>query len=192
MFRTATRRAECSVPTRSSPTFGVTTDRPVAFVLPNLPETHFTIWGGEAAGAALAINPMLEPRQIAELMRAARASVLVTLAPALNPKGWSGLVAELASLPDLRTIASVDMADYPDSGTGEAARASIAEAAASSPVKVVNLRHAMREMPFDRLLTDRLTSAPAARPARRRLRPGRIEAKCSTPGPSRRCSPAPS
>ena len=39
---------------------GVTTDRPVAFVLPNLPETHFTIWGGEAAGAALAINPMLE------------------------------------------------------------------------------------------------------------------------------------
>ncbi|MBV8232178.1 MAG: AMP-binding protein, partial [Planctomycetaceae bacterium] len=49
--------------------FGVATDRPVAFVLPNLPETHFTIWGGEAAGAALAINPMLEAKQIADLLR---------------------------------------------------------------------------------------------------------------------------
>ncbi len=155
MFRTATRRAECSVPTRSSPTFGVASDRPVAFVLPNLPETHFTIWGGEAAGAALAINPMLEAKQIADLMRTARASVLVTLAPALNPKGWSGLAAELASPPDLKAIAFVDMADYLDGGTREAARASIEEAAACSPVKVVNLRQAMREMPSDRLLADR-------------------------------------
>ena len=79
---------------------GVATDRPAAFVLPNLPETHFTIWGGEAAGAALAINPMLEPRQIADLLRSARASVLVTLAPALNPKAWPVLAAELATLPD--------------------------------------------------------------------------------------------
>ena len=135
--------------------FGVASDRPVAFVLPNLPETHFTIWGGEAAGAALAINPMLEAKQIADLMRTARASVLVTLAPALNPKGWSGLAAELASLPDLKAIAFVDMADYLDGGTREAARASIEEAAACSPVKVVNLRQAMREMPSDRLLADR-------------------------------------
>src|SRR5215471_13554473 len=69
---------------------GVTTEHPVAFVLPNLPETHFTIWGGEAAGVALAINPLLEPRQIAELLRAARARVLVTLAPTRGPTDlWS-------------------------------------------------------------------------------------------------------
>ena len=80
---------------------GVATDRPVAFVLPSLPDTHFTIWGGEAAGAALAVNPMLEPRQVADLLRFACASILVTLAPALNPKAWSGLVEHLASLPDL-------------------------------------------------------------------------------------------
>jgi fatty-acyl-CoA synthase len=85
--------------------FGVASDRPVAFVLPNLPETHFTIWGGEAAGAALAINPMLQPKQIADLMRFARAGVLVTLAPALN-KAWSGFAAELPSLPE-RLLQSV-------------------------------------------------------------------------------------
>ena len=140
-------------------TCGVATDRPVAFVLPNLPETHFTIWGGEAAGAVLAINPMLEPKQIANLLRFARASVLVTLAPALNPKAWSGLAAELASLPELRTIAFVDMADYLDNDKREAARVSIEEAAASSNLKVVNLRQAMREQPSDSLPAGRTISA---------------------------------
>jgi fatty-acyl-CoA synthase len=131
--------------------FGVASDRPVAFVLPNLPETHFTIWGGEAAGAALAINPMLQPKQIADLMRFARAGVLVTLAPALN-KAWSGFSAELPSLPDLRTIAFVDMADYLDGEKRQASSASVEAAAAASRVKVVNLRQAMREQPSDRLL----------------------------------------
>ena len=39
---------------------GIGRDDVVAFVLPNLPETHFVIWGGEAAGIAFAINPLLE------------------------------------------------------------------------------------------------------------------------------------
>src|SRR5271157_2835753 len=109
---------------------GVAVDRPVAYVLPNLPETHFAIWGGEAAGAALAVNPMLEPRQAADIMRFARASILVTLAPALNTKAWSGLAEQLASLPDLSAIAFVDMADYLDGEKRGAVRASIEEAAA--------------------------------------------------------------
>jgi fatty-acyl-CoA synthase len=134
---------------------GVATDRPAAFVLPNLPETHFTIWGGEAAGAALAINPMLEAKQIADLLRSARASVLVTLAPALSAKAWPALAAELASLPDLAAIAFVDMADYLDGKTGEAARASIDAAAAGAGPRVVNFRNAMREQPADRLVTGR-------------------------------------
>jgi acyl-CoA synthetase (AMP-forming)/AMP-acid ligase II len=70
--------------TRAANMFGalsVTGDAPVAFVLPDLPETHFTIWGGEAVGVAFAVNPLLEPSHIAELLRAARARMLVTLAP---------------------------------------------------------------------------------------------------------------
>ena len=118
---------------------GVAADRPVAYVLPNLPETHFAIWGGEAAGAALAVNPMLEPKQVADILRFARASILVTLAPALNPKAWSGLADELASLPDLSAIAFVDMADYLDGEKRGAARASIEEAAAGSQLEVVIL-----------------------------------------------------
>ena len=114
---------------------GVAAERPVAYVLPNLPETHFAIWGGEAAGAALAVNPLLQPKQVLDILRFARASVLVTLAPALNPKAWSGLADELASLPDLSAIAFVDMADYLDGEKRGAARASIEEAATDSQLK---------------------------------------------------------
>ena len=134
---------------------GIAADSPAAFVLPNLPETHFTIWGGEAAGAALAINPMLEPKQIADLMRSARASVLVTLAPALNAKAWPALARELPSLPDLKAIAFVDMADYLDEEFRQAARASIKAVASGLSLKVVNFRDAMRAQPSDRLVTGR-------------------------------------
>ncbi len=133
----------------------VTADRPAAFVLPNLPETHFAIWGGEAAGAALGINPILEPKQFADLMRAARASILVTLAPALNAKAWPALARELPSLPDLNAIAFVHMADYLDEEFRQAARASIQAAASGLSLKVVNFRDAMRAQPSDRLVAGR-------------------------------------
>ena len=134
---------------------GVATHRPVAIVLPNLPETHFAIWGGEAAGAALVINPMLEPKQIGALMRSARASVLVTLYPALNPKTWPSLAAELASLPDLTTIAVVDMADYLAGEKREASGVSIRAPVSNADLKVVNFRDAMRQQPSDRLIAGR-------------------------------------
>jgi fatty-acyl-CoA synthase len=53
----------------------------VAYLLPNLPQTHFAIWGGETAGRVAAINPLLEPAQILQILRAVRARLLVTLAP---------------------------------------------------------------------------------------------------------------
>ena len=37
---------------------GVGKDDVVSFLLPNLPETHFTIWGGQAAGIVAAFNPL--------------------------------------------------------------------------------------------------------------------------------------
>ncbi|HSV80661.1 MAG TPA: AMP-binding protein, partial [Ramlibacter sp.] len=53
----------------------------VAYVLPNLPETHWVIWGGETAGRVLALNPLLEPAMLRELMAAVQPRLLVTLAP---------------------------------------------------------------------------------------------------------------
>ena len=172
---------------------GVAADRPVAYVLPNLPDTHFAIWGGEAAGAALAVNPMLEPRQVADILRFARASILVTLAPALNPKAWSGLAEQLASLPNLSAIAFVDMADYLDGEKGRAARASIEEAAAA-PVKGrqlarIDARAAVQPAgPAANIKADDISSyfCTGGTTGRRRLPCGRIGTRCSTAGPFRR------
>lgn len=60
----------------------------IAYILPNLPETHFVIWGGQAAGIVLAINPLLEPAAMAELLTAAGATIVVTLAPFPGTDLW--------------------------------------------------------------------------------------------------------
>ena len=51
----------------------------VSYLLPNLPQTHFVLWGGEAAGIVNPINPMLEPSTIREICMAAGTKVLVAL-----------------------------------------------------------------------------------------------------------------
>lgn len=84
----------------------------VAFVLPNLPETHFVIWGGEAAGIAFAINPLLEAEQIGELLAAGKAKWLVTLEPTPGSDIWEKAVAATAKAPDLAGILTVDVGPY--------------------------------------------------------------------------------
>ena len=42
----------------------------VSFLLPNLPETHWVLWGGEAAGIVNPINPLLEADVIADILNA--------------------------------------------------------------------------------------------------------------------------
>ncbi|SMD06344.1 fatty-acyl-CoA synthase [Fulvimarina manganoxydans] len=94
----------------------------VAFVLPNLPETHFVIWGGEAAGIAFAINPLLEAEQIGELLRAGRAKWLVTLEPTLRSDIWEKASQAAAQVPDLAGILTVGVGPYVRGAAGLAFR----------------------------------------------------------------------
>lgn len=84
----------------------------VAFVLPNLPETHFTIWGGEAAGIVMAINPMLDGNQIVELLQAAKAKLVVTMAPSPDNDLWQKIEANLAAAPTVQQVLWVSAAPY--------------------------------------------------------------------------------
>jgi len=135
-------------------TFGVSADHPVAYVLPNLPETHFTIWGGEAAGVVLAVNPLLEPDLIVEILRAAKVTVLVTLAPLPGVELWSKLAPHLSALSELRVIALVDMMTY----LGGSAGAPVAAAVSSLPdasFEIVDFRAAMQAQAADHLIAPR-------------------------------------
>lgn len=99
---------------------GITSGDVLAFILPNLPETHFTIWGGEAAGIVMAINPLLEAKQMAGLLQAANASVVVTLAPAPGSDLWPKLSSQLSQLPAIKHVIWVDMAPYVGVAEGQA------------------------------------------------------------------------
>ena len=101
---------------------GVHRDSVVAYVLPNLPETHFVIWGGEAAGIICAINPLLESEAIGELLNASCASVLVTLAPFPGTDLWQKVQAVLHKVPSLTDLVLVNLADRMPAEKGFAAR----------------------------------------------------------------------
>ena len=90
---------------------GLRKDDVIAFILPNLPETHFTIWGGEATAIVAAFNPLLEARTLAALLTAAGAKALVTLAPFPGVDLWSRLQPELAGIDSLQHIVLVNLAD---------------------------------------------------------------------------------
>jgi fatty-acyl-CoA synthase len=90
---------------------GVHRDTVVAYILPNLPETHFVIWGGEAVGIVCAINPLLESEAIGELLNASGARVLVTLAPFPGTDLWQKVQAVLHKVPALRDLVLVNLAD---------------------------------------------------------------------------------
>ncbi len=169
---------------------GVTAQNPAAFVLPNLPETHFVIWGGETAGAVLAINPYFEPAQIANLMKTARASVLVTLAPNPAVDLWTRLAPFLGALPDLKTVALVDAMSYTGARQDRATSRGSPSPASTSSIFAIACGLSQPTGCSRRWLAHRTrshpTSAPAARQARRRSPCGRTQTKSSTPGVRRR------
>src|SRR4051812_8154231 len=60
----------------------------VSFMLPLIPQSFFTLFGAEAAGICNPVNPLLEPHQIVEILRAAGTKVLVTLGPTPGTDIW--------------------------------------------------------------------------------------------------------
>ena len=75
---------------------GIRPGRVVAYLLPNLPETYFCLWGGEAAGIVCAINYFLEADHIGALLNHAGAEVLVVQGPSDFPI-WEKLPAVRAA-----------------------------------------------------------------------------------------------
>ncbi|MBW2370334.1 MAG: acyl-CoA synthetase, partial [Deltaproteobacteria bacterium] len=84
--------------------FGVGPTDTVSFLLPLLPQTHFTLWGAEAAGIANPINFLLNAPQIAELLNAVKAKVLVALGPHPMLDIWQKVEHIRDQVPSLKTL----------------------------------------------------------------------------------------
>jgi len=76
----------------------------VAYLLPALTETHFVLWGAETAGIALPINPLLRAEEIAALLLAANAKVLVAFGPAPGVDVWAKAQRARELAPCVRTL----------------------------------------------------------------------------------------
>ncbi len=130
---------------------GVERGDAVAFILPNLPETHLAIWGGEAAGIAFAISPLLEVEQLAGLLKAVEPKLLMTLAPASGTDLWRKATLAAAGLTDVRAVLAVDMAPYLSAAEGQALHMFAERETADLNVPVLDFRGELEKAPGDAL-----------------------------------------
>lgn len=86
---------------------GANSDDGIAFLLPNLIDTHVVLWGAQAAGIVCPINPFLAADQIASIAGAAQARVLVVESPSRDPGMWEKIAGVSRLLPSLRAVVLV-------------------------------------------------------------------------------------
>lgn len=92
---------------------GVGSNDVISYLLPNIPHTHYVLWGGEAAGIVNPINPMLESGTIRDICQAANTKVLVALADVPGSDIWSKVEEIRNDLPNLKAVVRVMGASDP-------------------------------------------------------------------------------
>ncbi|HBS50691.1 MAG TPA: acyl-CoA synthetase [Rhodobacteraceae bacterium] len=91
---------------------GVGENDVVAYILPNCNEAVVTLLGGAIAGIANPINPLLEPEQIASILRETDAKVVVTLKPFPKTDISQKVVDAVRHAPHVHTVLEVDLNRY--------------------------------------------------------------------------------
>ena len=81
--------------------------------LPNCTETLLTIFGGAIAGIINPINPLLEPEQIAAILRETKAKVVVDAEGLPENPMWPQKTAEaVRHAPGVATVLEIDLNRY--------------------------------------------------------------------------------
>ncbi|MBU2961755.1 acyl-CoA synthetase [Citreicella sp. C3M06] len=84
----------------------------IAYVLPNCTEAVAALLGGAVAGIVLPINPLLEPEQIAAILRESDARVVVTLKPFPKTDVAQKVAEACRHAPRVGTVLEVDLNRY--------------------------------------------------------------------------------
>ncbi len=84
----------------------------VAYILPNCNEAVMALYGGAIAGIANPINPLLEPEQIASILRETGARVVVTLRPFPKTDVAQKVAEAVRHAPNVNTVLEVDLNRY--------------------------------------------------------------------------------
>ena len=101
---------------------GVRPGLAVSFLLPLVPQAFWTLYGAEAAGISNPVNPLLEPHQLVEILRAADTRVLVALGPVPGTDTWDKVQRILPELPQLAAVVVVGAAGVATATPDQAGR----------------------------------------------------------------------
>jgi fatty-acyl-CoA synthase len=86
---------------------GVGAKDTVAILLPIVPQNYYALFGGITAGIVFPINWMLKPEQVAELLNATRAKILVALGPTPGFDIWERVCELRERVPSLVQVLQV-------------------------------------------------------------------------------------
>ncbi|MFZ1755778.1 MAG: acyl-CoA synthetase [Caldilineaceae bacterium] len=129
----------------------------VSYILPNLPQTYLALYGGEAAGIACPINPLLEADVLADILNAAETKVLVTIGPFPKSDVWEKVASIADRVTTLETIVQVDIANYLSGPLKLLIKASrMLKKGPAVRARVVDFDSAIARQPDDRLLSGRV------------------------------------
>lgn len=122
----------------------------VAYVLPNSNETLVTLLGGAVAGIVNPINPLLEPEQIASILRETNAKVVVTLKPFPKTDIAQKVAEAVRHAPCVNTVLEIDLARYltpPKSWLIPLVRPKMDNKAASAHADYLSFNRELRKQP---------------------------------------------
>ncbi len=122
----------------------------VSIILPILPQTHFAIWGAQAAGISNPINPMLEAEHIAEIISAAASKVVICLGSSQHSDINEKVRSAVAECPTLTALLEVNIPGLCDTEPGEDSFADI---------EILDFDAAIADMAADALKSNRTFSA---------------------------------
>ncbi|GGH52899.1 acyl-CoA synthetase [Frigidibacter albus] len=91
---------------------GVREGDTVAYLLPNCTEAAVALLAGATAGIVNPINPLLEPEQIAAILRETKAKVLITLRAFPKSEVAQKAAEAVRHAPNVKTVLEVDLNRY--------------------------------------------------------------------------------
>jgi len=129
----------------------------VSCILPNLPQTCFTLFGGEAAGVVNPIDPTLDAESLAATLNAVQTKVLVTPGPFPGMDVWEKVATLADHIPSLQAVVQVDIANFLSGGAK--LQTKLSRALKKGPalrVRVLDFDSAIDRQPSDRLVSGRV------------------------------------
>ncbi|MCG8443324.1 MAG: acyl-CoA synthetase [Caulobacterales bacterium] len=88
---------------------GVRVGGTTSVILPNLPHTHYALWGAQTLGIVGPINPLLEPAALRDIMIESETEALVVLGPTPGAQMWEKALSIADDVPSLKVVFRVNM-----------------------------------------------------------------------------------